>query len=916
MRAKARSMDSEIKLRNYERELELCQKSGGDIEKYRRLNFNVYQLEQIRLGLEHGIDPESYVDPSLSWIEMECAREAAESGFDMSSYRRQGFSWLQCGEIFEGKKEGLDVSVYAKIEFLDDQMREIRKGMKCGIDVSLYAKKEFEAVRMREIRRGLEAGLDVSLYAKDEFKFLVMRALRKGLEKGYDLTKYGEKGYGGKELMELIRGYDNKNQDIQHYFEQGYTAEQLEQLNNAYDAGVNLLPYFKPDLYGAQLEQIVKGLKKGLDVSVYAKPKYNWFQMREIRFGLEDKIDVTPYANPSFSYRQMIEIRNGILAGVDVSKYAKVYFEPEEMQRICQEMQKAEPGVELERLLNRGVDTSVRLAGEPGTMGKAVDSKKAKAAEKAPEVSKTPKPAGTSKSEGTPKTPETLKASGTPKVKESSKEPGAPKTPETPKASGTPKAPAAPKPTEEKPENTVQMAEIADEGLPLMPEPWVEITEDKMKVYLNLPSKGGPYTLFDLEKMLRNSGVKQGIHKAALKDIVNKKLYDQSVLVAEGKPSVQGKDGKFKFHFRRETNHRPKVLENGMVDYKSMELFETVKKDQLLVEYEPPTAGEFGYDVTGKFIIAQKGKELPPLHGEGFFMSEDRRQYFSLLDGVVELENDDKLVVKNMLVISSDVDNSTGNIDFDGDVNIMGSVTTGFRVEATGNVVIEGRCEGCTIKAGKDVLVRKGCQGQEIGRIEAGGSVTGQFFESTEIRAEEDVEVSYLLNCQVSTIGKLKVQGRRGVIIGGYVRAKQGVECFGIGTVAEVKTVLEVGIDKDDMTNYQELAKAIQKVKTEIEAMEDGVKKLMGIPDKDEEKQKFFDRLTKGLYSKKTELKEMNEQKNDMLELMTKQRGASISVTGRVYPGTILYINSEPYVVSEESINVRYVKQESGIVAS
>ena len=67
---RARSIDSEITLKNYQRELELCQKSGGDIEKYRRLSFNAFQLEQIRLGLEHGINTDSYTDPSLSWMEI------------------------------------------------------------------------------------------------------------------------------------------------------------------------------------------------------------------------------------------------------------------------------------------------------------------------------------------------------------------------------------------------------------------------------------------------------------------------------------------------------------------------------------------------------------------------------------------------------------------------------------------------------------------------------------------------------------------------------------------------------------------------------------------------------------------------------------------------------------------------------
>lgn len=829
---RARSIDSEITLKNYQRELELCQKSGGDIEKYRRLSFNAFQLEQIRLGLEHGINTDSYTDPSLSWMEMECAREMEESGFDMSAYLEQKFTWLQCGEILEGKKKGLDVSVYAKKEFLDDQMKEIRKGLERGVDVSLYAMPSFEGLQMREIRKGLEKGLDVSRYATNDFKYLTMRALRKGLEKGFDLIEYGKEGYGGKELFELIRGLENKNPDIRNFFEKGYKAEQLEQINNAFDAGVNLLPYISIQFYGAQLEQIVKGLKKGLDVSIYAKEAYNWFQMRELRFGLEDKIDVSPYANPDFTYRQMAEIRKGILAGVDVSQFAKIYFEPEQMAQMCQELQNEEP--------NRKEDELELLEEKYGIDDALVPSVGEK------EVS------------------------------------------------------------EDDSEN--EIPEIAAPG--------VVISEDKMKVYLHLSPKenGEQYTIFEVTKMLRHRGVKQGINNERVKEVIEKKMYDQDVLVAEGKPAVDGQDGKFQFYFRRELKRRPKVLENGAVDYKNMDLFETVKKDQLLAEYEPPTRGEFGFDITGQFLSPKKGKELPPLHGEGFFMSDDRKQYFALLDGIVELENDEKLSVRNMFVVTGDVDTSTGNIMFDGDVNVMGNVISGFRVEATGNVVIDGRCEGCTVKAGKDILIRLGCQGQGTGILEAGGTVTGQFFESVKVVAQGDVEASYFLNSNVSTTGKLKVQGRRGVIIGGYVRAKQGIECFGVGNVAEVKTVLEVGIDKEDMSMYQEITKHIHKINTEIETLEAGVVKLMAIPEKDEETTNFFNRLTKALYSKKTEKKDMEQKKHDLIEMMAKQRSARIVVNGIVYPGTKLYINTEPYVVKEECRNVQFVKQETGIV--
>lgn len=38
--------------------------------------FNDYQMEQIRLGLEEGLDVSSYINPDFDWIEMEKIRES------------------------------------------------------------------------------------------------------------------------------------------------------------------------------------------------------------------------------------------------------------------------------------------------------------------------------------------------------------------------------------------------------------------------------------------------------------------------------------------------------------------------------------------------------------------------------------------------------------------------------------------------------------------------------------------------------------------------------------------------------------------------------------------------------------------------------------------------------------------------
>lgn len=829
-------IDSAIKQKNYERELLLCKKAGGDVEKYRRLSFNVLQLEQIRRGLESKIDVSAYLDPEMSWVEMEEIRTSLESGFDTKSYMERGFSWLQCKEIRAGLQAGVKVSVYENRSLLAPQMKEIRKGLQLGIDVSSYASPKFDWFQMKEIRKGLMEKLNVSCYAKPEYKHDVMHAIRKGLMDKINLVPFvEEKGYSSKMLTEIHRGL-MMNNDVSAYLEQGYRAEQIEQINNAYQAGVNLMPYLKIEFIGVQLREIIFGLQAGIDVSLYAKKEYNWFQMREIRLGLEQGCDVSLYTTPDFSAQQMQVIREGLQEGLDVSQYAKVYFDPEEMEEIRQRIR--EEGVilsdEIEKMMHE-------MQAEAGSI--------------------------------------------------------------------------------EEGEAAGEQGDEEDESDDFVLDSCIIISPDNMQVTVDF-SRVSDVMEDDLERMqvpdvmrlLAHHDIKQGISRARIKEVLDNKMFDKSVVVAEGKPAKDGDDGYYTYYFRKKLNRKPRVLENGSVDYKNIELFEAVEKDKLIAEYHPATPGSFGYDVKGQLISPKKGKELPPLHGQGFMVSEDKKKYYSLLDGIVELDEEDRnLQVRNLYTVVGNVDSSTGNIDFNGDINIMGNVEAGFSVTAVGNIVIDGFCEGCHISAGKDVIIRKGCQGQNTGEIVAGGEIKGQFFESVKLVSKGDVEASYLLNCQLRTEGHLLVEGRKGVIIGGNIRAKNGVTCHGIGNIAEVKTILEVGIDKEDMAAYQEIGKKIDKVEAEMQTCETALHKFMEIPGRDEKTSALVERLTKAVYSQKLQKKDLMKEREKQMEKMSSHQEARIIVTGITFPGTTIFINSEPYAVKEKLKNIEFVKKDRNI---
>lgn len=74
----------------------------------------------------------------------------------MEKYLHMGFDKYQLNEIKLGLDSGVNVDIYAKGNYNSSQMKEIRKGLEDGIDVSSYAKAQFNSIMMRHKREELE----------------------------------------------------------------------------------------------------------------------------------------------------------------------------------------------------------------------------------------------------------------------------------------------------------------------------------------------------------------------------------------------------------------------------------------------------------------------------------------------------------------------------------------------------------------------------------------------------------------------------------------------------------------------------------------------------------------------------------------------------------------------------------------
>lgn len=324
---------------------------------------------------------------------------------------------------------------------------------------------------------------------------------------------------------------------------------------------------------------------------------------------------------------------------------------------------------------------------------------------------------------------------------------------------------------------------------------------------------------------LLEKGIRMGVDQERLRKVIESKMYAEPFTVAIGKPALSGKNGWFEFFFETKVEAKPQVNNDGSVDFYNMKLFEEVAVGDKLVTYHPATKGEFGYDIRGKFLMPKNGKELATIKGKGFSVSEDGLTYTAEMCGKIEYRYGEMNILE-VFEVPGDLDLTVGNIRFSGDVKVRGDVAGGMLIDASGNVEIQGHVAGATIKAGKDIILKKGVQGSQEAHIEAKGNIFGQFFEEAEIVCGRNLEGNYLLNCNTYAKGKVNIRGKHGVIIGGKTHGILGIEMHNGGNDKELPTILQVGISDEVMEQYSNIAEEIKKIEEEIQQIEKSISKL------------------------------------------------------------------------------------------
>ncbi|HEX3075450.1 MAG TPA: FapA family protein [Lachnospiraceae bacterium] len=435
----------------------------------------------------------------------------------------------------------------------------------------------------------------------------------------------------------------------------------------------------------------------------------------------------------------------------------------------------------------------------------------------------------------------------------------------------------------------------------------IRITPDDMEVYLSLaPLKDdGAYSKELILEKLKQQNVVYGINEDAIQGMIDNNLYCTQIQVAQGDRAQDGIDGSYRFNFNTHKDDKPILLEDGSVDYSCLSKIETVNSGDKIAEYSPAIKGINGRNVKGQEVFAKNGRELMPLKGKGFTVSEDKRTYIANIDGKVDYVNG-TLEVSNVLILKSDIDSILGNAYFNGHIIVKGSILTGVKVEATGNLTVEGHVEASTLISGGDVVLKNGMQGGGRGAVYANGNVLGKFFEQVTIQAGGSVYANTIMHCNITSRDEVVVSGKRGTIVGGSVSANRSITATVIGSMAEVVTEINVGRQEDVMPGILKKEEDIKERIEEIKKIEEAIRLIDQRLEKEDSKplqsQKML--LFRAKVEKNAQINTLISERDSLIGQMDHSSNAQIIVNKFIYPNVRIKINGSRLVIKEEQSNV------------
>ncbi len=446
----------------------------------------------------------------------------------------------------------------------------------------------------------------------------------------------------------------------------------------------------------------------------------------------------------------------------------------------------------------------------------------------------------------------------------------------------------------------------------------VEIASDDMLAYvkLNISQEQYEKDYVTIKALVENAIVQNGVTSGYIQDAIQPETpVSKKICVARGIEPITGADAKI-IHYQL-AERVPRLADNGNADFYELNLINNVHAGDWLGEKIHATKGIPGITVKGNTVEARPGLDAKLNYDSktvDAIKMESKTVLRAKMNGAVAVNNR-KIGIEKHLYLSGNVDFETGNIRFDGNVTVSGTVADKFVLEATGDIVINspdgiGAAERIESTNGS-IFITGGINGKNIAKVIAAENVYVKYVNEGYIEAQNEVHVAKYIFDSYIKANKVMLDPKLGRIVGGQVIAKHKIVSGSLGNMQERQT--KVHVEGFERTAILCQLEALNSKRSEIEISAKNMRHKLELLEKNREK--LDDRATNTLdallhnYHAMLEEIEYIIKCEQQLEDMLKTRGdGEIKLYQNVYPKTTMEIKRLQKQIMETMKCSFYVK--------
>lgn len=347
---------------------------------------------------------------------------------------------------------------------------------------------------------------------------------------------------------------------------------------------------------------------------------------------------------------------------------------------------------------------------------------------------------------------------------------------------------------------------------------------------------------------------------------------------------------------------KPKVCRDGHVDFHHIHAFTFVKKDQHLGKIIRVKEGIDGRTLDGRVI------PYPTMVINNYSLGENIKQlkdnFFSEIDGTLSF-NKGVYEVRPLLTIEGNLDYSTGDLDFDGDILILGSVREGFNIKSLGGLTVQGSIEPSNIVCENSIVVKDGILGSSDSNINCGGPLKAKFINNGNVNCNNSVYVTKdIYKSKINSKSDIYIS-KGGAIIGGHISTQNNIIAYNVGNNMSVKTLVTLGIDYEAKDKLIETKGLIDKIIVEMAVLQEDLIVTESRAEREKIKSLFL--------SLKSRVNSLHQYSDKLLGKIDVNDRAVLTVNGIIYPGVEVEICNVRLVIEKELKNVKlFLSKESG----